>query len=225
MRIRVEYEKGKEIRYLSHLQLMRLVERTLRRAKIPYALSEGFSPHVRLSLGTVLPVGVWGLREYFDLELAGEIACDEFVERMNRVAPAGFQVKRARFIDQAAPSLQIVVNTALYCIVLDTRVKEEEASSVLDTLMQSDRLPVLKSGSKNQEKDLRQAIYRLDMTKYGERLAVLALVSAGSKDNVRPDELICCLKDHGLPGDVADVYRIANYHREPDGRLFLPFDM
>lgn len=210
---------------MSHLQLMRLVERTLRRAQIPYALSEGFSPHVRLSLGTVLPVGVWGLREYFDLELAGKITPEEFVERVNLAAPIGFRVKRARFIDHRVPSLQVSVNAAAYCVALNNKVEEKEVGSVLEGLTGSDRLPVPRTGSRREEKDLRRGIHRLTLTKDGDQLAVLALVSSGSKDNVRPDELVYCLETHGLAGVILDVYRLANYTREPDGRLYSPFDV
>ncbi|MDD3890543.1 MAG: TIGR03936 family radical SAM-associated protein, partial [Syntrophomonadaceae bacterium] len=69
MRLRAEYRIGPELKFLANLDMMNVIGRTLRRAAIPYALSEGFNPHIKLSLGTVLPVGLWGEKEYFDLEL------------------------------------------------------------------------------------------------------------------------------------------------------------
>jgi len=54
---------------------------------------------------------------------------------------------------------------------------------------------------------------------------ILALVSSGSKDNIRPDELVLCLEDRGLAGAFADVYRMANYWRQPDGSLSSPLDL
>ena len=63
MRIRAEYSIGPELRFLSNLETMHMMERALRRAGIPFALTEGFNPHIRLSMGTVLPVGLWGKKE------------------------------------------------------------------------------------------------------------------------------------------------------------------
>jgi len=225
LRLRVEYKKGQEIKYLSHLQLIRLVERVLRRAQIPYALSEGFSPHIKLSLGTVLPVGVWGVREYFDLELTREIPPGQFMEAVNRVAPTGFEVRQAKIISDKAPSLQAQVNAAVYCLVLKPGVEEERARTTLEDVMRGEKLMVPKRGSATEEKDLRPGIYRLSLGKEEGVLVILALVSSGSKDNIRPDELVLCLEDRGLAGAFADVYRMANYWRQPDGSLSSPLDL
>ena len=63
MRVRMEYRVGNDLKFLGNLDMMNLMSRALRRARIPFALSEGFNPHIKFSLGTVLPVGV-GEREY-----------------------------------------------------------------------------------------------------------------------------------------------------------------
>jgi len=70
MRIRAAYRVGEDLKFLGNLDMLNLMGRALRRADVPFALSEGFNPHIKLSLGTVLPVGVWGENEYFDLELS-----------------------------------------------------------------------------------------------------------------------------------------------------------
>ena len=98
--------KGPELKYLSHLQMMRLVERVLRRADLPYALSEGFNPRIKLSLGTVLPVGIWGLREYLDLELTSHLERQQFLERAQATAPGGFRIRRVMSIPCETPALQ-----------------------------------------------------------------------------------------------------------------------
>ncbi|MFN3739590.1 MAG: TIGR03936 family radical SAM-associated protein [Thermodesulfovibrionales bacterium] len=67
LRIRAEFSKTGELKYLSHLELSRLIERALRRANIPLSYTEGFHPMPRISFGPALPVGVEGWREYFDM--------------------------------------------------------------------------------------------------------------------------------------------------------------
>jgi len=63
-RIRFRYACGKELRYLSHLDLLRLFQRAMRRARLPLAYTLGFNPRPKLSLAAPLPVGVTASKEY-----------------------------------------------------------------------------------------------------------------------------------------------------------------
>lgn len=63
-RIRFRYARGKELRFLSHLDMLRLFQRAMRRAGLPLAYTLGFSPRPRLSLAAPLPVGATASREY-----------------------------------------------------------------------------------------------------------------------------------------------------------------
>ena len=91
MRWWIEYEKGPAIRYLSHLDMVRLWERLFRRSGLPLQLTQGFNPHLKISLGTVLPVGLWGRREYLDVKLGGDIEPEELCSRLRAVAPPGIE--------------------------------------------------------------------------------------------------------------------------------------
>ncbi len=76
-RFRIKYSKGPELRTISHLDLMRLWQRAIRRAGLPVAYSQGFTPHQKVSFGPPLPLGMTSRGEYLDLQLekpfAGEI--------------------------------------------------------------------------------------------------------------------------------------------------------
>ncbi|NLC39201.1 MAG: DUF2344 domain-containing protein, partial [Clostridia bacterium] len=67
MLIRLEYSRCGTARFLSHLEMLRLFERSFRRASLPLAFSRGFNPHPKISFGPPLPVGVSGRREYLDV--------------------------------------------------------------------------------------------------------------------------------------------------------------
>ncbi|MDP2935460.1 MAG: TIGR03936 family radical SAM-associated protein, partial [Dehalococcoidia bacterium] len=73
-RLRITFSRGPEVKYISHLDLMRLWERVLRRAKLPLAFSEGFSPHPRLALATPLPVGVTAAEEWMEVYLCRRVS-------------------------------------------------------------------------------------------------------------------------------------------------------
>ena len=66
MKVRLQFEKN--VRYISHLELMRAIQRILKRSGLPIRYSEGFNPHIVLSIAVPIPVGVCGLKEYADFE-------------------------------------------------------------------------------------------------------------------------------------------------------------
>ena len=62
-RLRLTFAKQGRLAMLSHLEVARALERTVRRAGLPYAVSQGFSPHMLIAFGAALPVGVGGTHE------------------------------------------------------------------------------------------------------------------------------------------------------------------
>jgi len=69
-RLRIKFSRGEEIKYISHLDLMRCWERALKRADVPLMYSEGFSPHPRISLAAPLALGVTSEAELMDITVS-----------------------------------------------------------------------------------------------------------------------------------------------------------
>jgi len=80
MRIRFRYSKLGKIRFTSQRDVARMWERAIRRAHLPIAYTEGFSPRPQLSFGLALPTGAESLAEYLDMALDPERAADEGVD-------------------------------------------------------------------------------------------------------------------------------------------------
>ncbi|MBU0709160.1 MAG: TIGR03936 family radical SAM-associated protein [Candidatus Omnitrophica bacterium] len=87
------FSKKGMMRYISHLDLMRLFMRALRRAGLPIKLSEGFSPHPKLSIKRALKLGVESENEEASILLKEEIKSDEFKNRLQRQLPEGIEIK------------------------------------------------------------------------------------------------------------------------------------
>lgn len=85
--IRVKFQKTGDLKFISHLDLMRFFTRALIRAKIPLVYTEGFNPHPKLTFGLPLSVGVESVCEWMEFRLAGEMTCEEIRERLNRCLP------------------------------------------------------------------------------------------------------------------------------------------
>lgn len=104
--LRVRYAKSGRSIALSHLETMTAVARTLRRAKVPIAFSQGFSPKPRVSFGPALPVGVESDAEYLDLALSEKCDPAEIAERLRAELPDGFELIAVEPIDRKTLSLQ-----------------------------------------------------------------------------------------------------------------------
>lgn len=223
MRIRAEYSIGPELRFLSNLETMHMMERALRRAGIPFALTEGFNPHIRLSMGTVLPVGLWGKKEYFDLELEQAMPLDQLRDGLNKALPAGAHIEQVRLIDAAAPSLMKVVNCAAYGFLI--RMPEEDISVICQNILKADSLPVRSRGKKKGvDKDLRKGIYKLDLQHSEGCFCLMLWVGTGEPVNIRYDEVMDLLQQQGVPPEaILDVFREGNYIRVNE-RLYSPLE-
>jgi radical SAM family uncharacterized protein/radical SAM-linked protein len=111
-RLLFTYGKTERWRWLSHLELYRLLLTQLRRAGIPASWSGGYSPKPRLALAPALPVGVAGAAEFGDVVLREEVAADDFVARVNEKGP--FAVAEARDLALDAEALEVNIRGARY---------------------------------------------------------------------------------------------------------------
>jgi len=100
---RLTYAKLDPARWLSHLELISALYRSLRRSGLPLAFSHGFHPLPRVSFHGALPVGLESLAETLDVELAGPVGETVLVETLNRVLPPGLKVLRAARLPRRSP--------------------------------------------------------------------------------------------------------------------------
>ena len=90
-KVRIRFRKSGDLRLVSHLDLMRSLERVLRRAGLPFRMTEGFHPTPRLVLAQSLPLGIVGHREVAELELTEEIDPEDVLHRLRAQAPPGIE--------------------------------------------------------------------------------------------------------------------------------------
>ena len=83
------------MRFISHLDLMRLFGRAIRRAGLPIAMTEGFSPHPKMSFKRALKLGVESDNEEALFCINGWIKPEEFKERLQLQLPDGITITSA----------------------------------------------------------------------------------------------------------------------------------
>lgn len=120
-RLRVRYVETGRLRYLSHLELLRAVERTVRRSGVPYAVTQGFSPRIKAAYGPALPVGVASRDEWFDLWLRAYRPAGEYLAALRSAAPDDLAPQEAAFVDLRAASLSAALTLSTWEIELAPR--------------------------------------------------------------------------------------------------------
>ena len=140
-RLRIRFGRGEEIKYISHLDIMRLWERALRRAQIPLAYTEGFNPHPRLSLAAPLPLAVTSEAELMDVFTARMVTPHWFTGVITPQLPIGIEIIGVNNIAPNAPSLQSLVRHIEYRVEFETEKEKEDIESAIASLLSAEHLP------------------------------------------------------------------------------------
>ncbi len=122
---RVSFEKLRDARYLSHRNVMDLFERAFRAARAPIRYTEGYNPHIRMSMGPALPLGQESKHELFDVDTLDALS-DEHLAAINARLPDGVRITVWSELSKGARSLGKAATEAVYRFVLpdgETRVE------------------------------------------------------------------------------------------------------
>jgi radical SAM-linked protein len=118
-RYRVKFRKRGRARFLGHLDLMRALLRSLRRARVPLLYSQGFNPKPRVQFGPALPVGIESFGEYFDFDTPERLDPSATAERLAASLPRDLEVERLREIPPGSASLGETIRAARYRVEVD----------------------------------------------------------------------------------------------------------
>lgn len=135
MRMMAAFEKGEKLRFIGHLDLMRTMQRALRRSHLPVKYSNGFNPHIRLSFAAPLSVGVAGKREMMEVPVEDDLSPEEFKVRLNVCLPPDMKIVSARAIDDSFPTLMSVMAGSEYSIHLPLVPSADRAVARFDDFM------------------------------------------------------------------------------------------
>lgn len=178
------------MRYTSHLDLHRAWERTIRRANLPLAYTQGFRPHPRINLASALPLGFTSQDEVVDIWLENDLRLEEIEAALNGSLPPGMQICSVDTVSDRDPTLQTQLLAAEYLITLLEPLPELETR--LQAICRSDRLPRQRRGKAY---DLRPLLLELRQFADDEdgQQRLLAVLAAQEGATGRPEEVILAL--------------------------------
>ena len=221
MKLRMQITKERDIRFISHLEYIRTIERAIRRAKLPAAYSEGFNPHMKFSLASALGVGVVSYTEFVEIELYEDVDVRTAAEALAKALPRGIKVLAADWVDTHHAALMAQAAGASYRVTLpyDKDLQETVADyNALASLMFKKAAPKTKAGFK--EIDVKDYIPELVV----EQKAGASVFSFDCKiapnGSMKAVDLLNALNQQyalGLPVEMADIERLKLYRLNKRG--------
>ncbi len=200
--IRLKFTKESEVKYISHLDLMRTFQRAIRRSELPISYSSGFNPHQEISFGAPLSLGVTSDAEYVDIKFDGLITVDEILTRLADKLPVGIKPVDGVVLKPKAKSAMGIVTHAKYTIcMLIKNITPELVESKLGELADMDHILVMKEQPKKdfalKEIDIKPMIMNIKVvSNEADRYCIKCLLLSGSRANLKPELLVTALREH-----------------------------
>ena len=203
-RLRIRFSRGEEIKFISHLDVMRLWARALRRAQMPLAYSEGFSPHPRLSLAAPLAVGVTSEGELMDVFITKWVSPHWFTTAISQQLPPGIEILGVYPLALSVPSMQSQVRYAEYRVEVETEQGPEDIESAVSALLSVEHLPwhhQRDTGRRNY--DLRALIDDLWLVDWHHPCGTIGMrLRCDSSGSGRPEQVVSALGFNHHPQSI-----------------------
>ena len=208
---------GTLLRYISHLDYAGVMERAIRRAKLPAAYSEGFNPHIKMAFASALSLGVVSEAEYMDFELTRPLCQPEVFEKLSQALPEGVKLLRLKPVREPKPckgkkhkALMAEVEEAEYELLLPMAEGAgwDGAVNAVKAYNEAKEAFVHRVTPKT-DKQIETKQYMLQPVKLsmaGDLLKLNMDIAITQTGSVKPGEVLELLvKEYGLPGILGRV--------------------
>lgn len=222
-RLRVAYAKQGRLRHLGHLEMLRTIERCVRRAGLPFAVTQGFSPHMRIQFSAALPTGVSSTCECYDAFLTSLVDREAALAALVRSTPRDIAPFATCYVTREVPALESWLNRARWEAVVPGCAGAVVAiGDALSSLAQEGEFEYLR-GDKPKRADLTQTLVSHRVTEVGDDALVTLETRSSPAGALRPSALLgAALGRAGRVGSVPLVTRTGQWHEDEDGSLLAP---
>lgn len=203
-KIRVKFSKLGELKYISHLDMMRVFQRAIRRCRIEVKHSEGFNPHPSMSFSTAIGLGLETDGEYMDIELIGDISPDEFIKKVNVQLPEGLKLLKGRLMEPHEKAIMSQIRWGSYAVEINNinTESQEQLLKAIENFIIRDEI-IHESMKKKKGKfvtrqtNIREMIGKIEKLVSGDDFLILKLlVRTGSEGNIKPEVVLNSLKHY-----------------------------
>lgn len=191
LKIRVKFEKLGDLKYVGHLDLMRMVQRINKITGLPIDYSQGFNPHQQMAFALPLGVGFESYGDYMDMKVADSFflsptIADKWIERFNNRAPDGLKLTKIIPCNDKTPQSMTLVYASSYII---KPLYEDITQTLMEELMEKETIIIQKTTKRGSivDFDLKPGILSLSMNENKELLMTL---QTNSELTVKPEQVI-----------------------------------
>ena len=188
MRYLIKYSKDSEIKFIAHLDLMRTIQKVIKRSELPIEYSKGFNPHMAVSIAQPLSVGVYSMGEYMDVVFNKELEEKFIMDKMNANTPRGIKildvVKVIPTEGKKQSQAMAIIDAAKYTIKLKC-TDEEAVKKILQSLSENEEWNIIKK-SKSGEKmvNIKPLVHKFEYEVGNSVLCISAFIACGSRQNL-----------------------------------------
>lgn len=213
--LRFRFSRGEGLKYLAHLDILRVFERALKRSGLNVSYTQGFNPRQRLVFGLPMSIGLTSEAEYADIVLEEDVTPEYFIETLNRSLPEGIRIHDAVELSNKE-NIMNQIAAARYIVPFKTSedISQEEMENLLYRMLSKEEILVDKRTKKGmRQTNIRQMIYSISAKQKGPGTFELeAFLSAGAESNLRADLLMEAIKkETGLDIRIISIHRKALY--------------
>lgn len=193
MRYLIKFSKEDSIKFVAHLDLMRTIQRMMKRSGLPVQYSKGFNPHINMSLAQPLAVGVYSSGDYLDVAFDEELDESTIVEKLNSSAPMGIKVFEAVKIKEEQNKKVFKSMAAIDAAKYTIKIKYNSVEFLnqdMEKLLNTQEWETIKKSKSGESKvNIRSMIKELKYELADNILIIHTTVSCGSKENLSPELL------------------------------------
>ena len=214
MKLRVRYSRKGKIRFISHRDTARVMERAFRTQRLPIAYTEGFSPRPKISFGLALTVAHESEAEYLDLDLVTPVEISGLAEQLTAALPDGLTVDAVAPVEARSLSLQQAIVCCGWRIEVIGSPIEDVTTAVAALLAAPERLLERERKGKTTIVDVRPAVLSLEVCGVSDNGVQLYAVLANGDLTLRPSELVRLLELDLVEGRVCRTNQWTNAEGE-----------
>lgn len=145
-RLRIAYRIEDRLAFLSHLETIRSIERVIRRASLPFMITEGFNPHMKIAFGPALPVGAGSNGEFVDVRLREYVAQNDVLRALQAAAPKNLMPISCEYVALNADAIDVAYPVSDWEVVFQAGPERlEEMSAAFDRLVDRGFIEITKT--------------------------------------------------------------------------------
>lgn len=221
MLVRIKYSKLGDISYISHLDIIKLMERIVRRTGLKLSYSEGFNPHPKTAFSPALQLGVQSHCEYLDMEFDEAVEEDLLIQKLNEKTVEGINFIEAKILTDKVDSLVAFITHSRYEITVDEEDENKISKiiSAINKINNTNEMLLTKKTKKGniKEYNVKEYIGTIDFERKSDGLSIFVDICSGSVKSINPKkiiELVESLED--LSGIEYDLIKLETYHIDED---------